>query len=175
MTQKLKFSVDELNKITDGRLHSPIQDVVGADYSSVAKLAVSADTEYLFECDGSIRNFKVLPDHITNMWNIIDSKATFEDFLNTPEIVANIQFKFDPTSASGGLVSVHAYINEPVPVLIKTVTVPFKGEETNVQALLTFYTGEESGYDLKNKGVIFKFESTLAGQYWDPKIEIYRT
>ena len=92
-----------VDKILDGRLHSPIQDCVGDDYTAGSPLVMSAATEYTFECNCNTRDFSIFPSHVTNMWNGTTNIATFPELLNTPEIVANIQFTFDPDTAADGI------------------------------------------------------------------------
>lgn len=173
---KINFTSSELNKVIDGRFHSPIQDVVDDAFTLGSEQSISANTEYTFASNGNVRNKKVLPAHISNMWNTSTNIATFEDFLNTPEIVANVQFKFDPSDSSEGLVTVRVYVNETTPLLIKTNTIDYKGaSDEPLTALLTFYAGEEVGFDVKNKGVFFTYEFSSNGNLWDRAIEIYRT
>lgn len=171
----LPFTGEEVEKVIDGRFHSPIADCVGNDYTVGSPLAMSADTEYSFICNCAVREFEVLPDHITSIWNKTTNIATFQDFLNTPVIVFTIRFKFGPTVAAAGIVTINPYVNETVPIKFKPVSVPYKASLTDVSALVTIYTGIETGFDVKNKGVFFKFESTGAGNMYDPQIEIYRT
>ena len=73
----LPFTTAEITKILDGRLHSPIQDVVDSVDTSISKKTIAADTQYTFTSDGLVRNHKVLPSHITNIWNTTTDIATF--------------------------------------------------------------------------------------------------
>lgn len=172
---QLNFYTSDIEKILDGRLHSPIQDCVGDNYTIGSPMTVLANTEYPFECNAATRNYKVFPSHITNIWDETLNVATFEDFLNTPEIVATPSFTFNPTVSANGNITVRMYINETVPVLLRTTTTNYKAIAEEVFSLFTFYAGEESGYDIKNKGVYFTFESEFAGELYDTSIEIYRT
>lgn len=171
----LDFSASDINKVLNGRYHSPIQDVVGDNYVTGSRLTMVASTEYPFVCNGAVRNAKVLPAHITNIWDTTLNKATFPDFLNTPEIVANLGFEFDPAVAAAGLMTIRVYVNETVPILIKSITDDFKAIPERLNGLLTFYAGAETGFDVKNKGVIFTIESSANGEMYDPSIELYRT
>ena len=172
---QLNMSGTTLTKVLDGRLHSPIQDIVGDNYTIGVPLAMSVDTEYDFECNGNTRMFEVLPDHITEMWNTTTNIATFSEFLNTPEIVANVQFVFDPTIAAAGIITVRSYVNETSPIVMKEVTVPYKALVENYNLLITFYAGDVTGFDVKNKGVYFTVESSGAGDLYNTAIELYRT
>ena len=175
MAYQLPFTGAEVQKILDGRYHSPIHDIVGDDWTVGVPLAVSATTEYTFMCNGNTRNFKNLPDHITNIWNTSTGIATFEDFLDTPEMVSNVQFTFDPSVASAGILTLRVYVNETVPLVVKEYTVPYKASTERYTILATFYIGDSTGFDVKNKGVFFTVEATGAGSLYEPSIEIYRT
>lgn len=170
-----QFTRSEIDKILDGRMHSPIQDCVGDNYTLGLPLAMTANTEYDFVCNCNTRDFSVFPNHITAMWDGVNNKATFVEFLNTPEIVANVQFTFAPSIAAAGVLTLNVYVNETVPLLIKKYTVPYKATTEDYTILATFYAGDATGFDVKNKGVIFKVESTGAGDLYDTAIEIYRT
>jgi len=175
MATILPWTGAEVQKIIDGRLHSPIQDVVGDNYTVGSPLAVSASTEYDFVSNGNVRNFKVFPDHITNIWDTSTNIATFSGFENTPEIVANVSFMWDPDVAAAGIMTVKVYVNETSPILIKETNIDYKATTGKLTGLLTFYAGDVTGFDVKNKGVSFKIESSAAGNLYDPSIEIYRT
>ena len=172
---QLKYNTSDINKILDGRYHSPIQDVVGSDWTVGSPLALLAETPVVFQCNGAIRNKKTFPDHITNIWNTSTNIATFSEFLNTPEIVANVNMTLDPSASSEGILTTSVWVNEDVPILIKSTNVHFKGDIEKVTALLTFYAGEETGFDVKNKGVFFTVESSLGTLAYDMSVEIYRT
>ena len=151
MAIQLDFSADEINKTIGGRLYSPIQDVVGNNYTSAATLPLLPNTEVNFLCNGAIRNFKNLPSHITNMWDTVNNKTVLTEFQDTPEIVANVSFMIDPSASSEGIVTISAYVNEAVPLLIKSTNVHFKGITEKLTGLLTFYAGSETGFDNKTK------------------------
>lgn len=172
---QIPYTTAEFIKIVQGREHSPIQDIVGNDYTDVSRLTVLADTEYDFICNGSIRNFKIFPEHVTNIWDTSTNKATFAELVNTPEIVANVQFNFDPSAASAGILTLKVYVNEDIPLLMKSYTIGYKAVDNRYTILATFYAGDAVGFDVKNKGVCFKIESTANGELYDPAIEIYRT
>lgn len=171
----LPFTVAEITKILDGRLNSPIQDVVDDVDTTSSRKSIAADTPYTFTSNGGVRNHKMLPAHITNIWDTASSIASFSEFMGVPEMVANIQFMFDPSSAVAGNITVSVWVHESVPVLMKSVVTPFKSAETRVTSLITFYAGEATEFDVKNKGVFFTYEMSAAGELWDRAIEIYRT
>lgn len=167
----LDFKTLEINRILDGRLHSPIQDCVGDNTA----FAMTAGVEYDFECNCATRDEKILPSHITNMWDGVNNVATFSEFDNTPMIVSTVSFYFAPSAASPGKMTISAYVNEDTPLLIESVTVNFKAVAERTSALLTYYAGDDTGFDVKNKGVIFKVESDTDGTFSQPAILTYRT
>lgn len=172
---QLPYSAAQIEKILDGRFHSPIQDVVGTNYTTGSRLAMSAATEYDFICNGATRNYMSFPDHITNIWNTSTNIATFPEFMNTVEMVANVSFNFDPTVAAAGVLTLRVYVNETVPLVMKQYTAAYKNADERYTVLATFYTGDDTGFDVKNKGVKFTIEASGAGELYDPSIEIYRT
>lgn len=172
---QIPFSTAEVTKIIDGRLHSPIQDCVGDNWTVSSPLALLAETPVVFQCNCNLRNNKILPTHITNIWDGTTNIATFENFLNTPEIVANVNMIIDPSASSEGILTVSAWVNETIPILIKSVNATYKGDTEKITALLTFYAGSEPGFDVKNKGVYFTIESSSGALAYDMSIEIYRT
>lgn len=171
----IPFTTADITKVIDGRLHSPIQDCVGDNYTVGSPMALTGGVEADFEVNCNTRNFKILPAHITNMWNELTNIATFSEFENTPEIVANVGFIFDPSVAAAGIITVSVYVNETVPLLIKSTNIDYKSTPERVNALLTFYAGDATDFDVKNKGVIFKVESDANGSLYDTSIELYRT
>ena len=170
-----KFTKAEVDRILDGRLHSPIQDVVGDNYTSGSPLAMSADTEYDFVCNGATRNFKSFPESITNMWNTTTNITELSEVDDTEMIVATVSFTFDPSVSAAGIITLQPYANEDTPIPFKTRIVSYKGNAERVSADVFFYAGSETGFDIKNKGVFFKVESTGAGNLYDTTLEIYRT
>lgn len=172
---QLNFTTDEVNKTIDGRLNSPVQDVVGDNYPSGSPLAMSADTEYTFACNGNDRNFPNFPAHITNMWDTTNNKTALSEFQDTPQIVCSVQFTFAPNVAAAGEITIQPYVDETSPIPFKAVTVPYKKDASRVNGLVTFYAGSEAGFDIKNKGVYFKIKASGAGSAYDMAIELYRT
>ena len=175
MSYQLPFTGDEVKKVLDGRYNSPIQDCVGDNYTVGSPLAMIGGSEYNFVCNGNTSNFKKFPEHITSIWDTATNIATFSEFLDTPEIVANVQFTFNPSSSSSGTITVMAYVNETVPIEIKSVVIPYKATATRSTGLITFYAGDATGFDVKNKGVFFTVESSGDGNLYDVALEIYRT
>ena len=171
----LKFTANQIDQILDEQYKTPLQDVSGDNYTSGSPLAMSADTEYDFVCNGNVRNFTNFPEHVTSLWDTTNDICVPDELLDTPVLVFTVRFKFDPTVAAAGTITVNPYVNETVPIKFKPVTVPYKATLTDVSALVTIYLGEETGFDVKNKGVFFKFEASGAGDMYDSSIEIYRT
>lgn len=165
----------QASRVLDGRLYSPIQDVVGDNYTTSSRLSMTAGVEYPFVCNGNVREFKNFPSHITNIWDKVNNKATFAEFEDTPEMVANVSFIIDPLVSAQGVVTVRVYVDETVALEFKSDNKVFKGSSEKITSLLTFYTGSETGFDVKNKGVKFTVESSANAELFDPSIEIYRT
>lgn len=172
----LDFTADQINKVIGGRLHSPIEDCVGNDWTSGVPLAMAAETEYRFVCNAAILDSKVFPTHVTKIWDSTLNLATFSEMLNTPMIVSNPQFVFSPTVAAAGIITIRTYVNETVPIQLgNPITFPYKATAERVSALITYYAGDSTGFDIKNKGVYFTIEASAAGSAYDPAIINYRT
>lgn len=172
---QLNYTTAEIQKLLDETYHTAIQDVVGDNYTSGVPLVMTGGQSYAFACNGNTRNYKNLPTHVTNIWNTATNVATFAQFLNTPEIVANVQFAFTPSSANAGTITLDVYVNEDVPILMKSYTITYKGSAQRYTILSTFYAGAATGFDVKNKGVIFKLTASGNGSLYDTAIEIYKT
>lgn len=136
---------------------------------------MAADTPYRFRCNGAVRNVKHFPEHITNLWDTANDLTEFTELLDTPQMVLNVRFTFIPAINAAGIVTIQPYVNETVPIMFKSVNVSFKANTAEVFGLITIYTGSETGFDIKNKGVYFEISASAAGQAYDPTIEIYRT
>lgn len=175
MAYYLPYTGSTLNKILDEQYITPLQDVLGDNYTVGSPLAMLADTEYDFVCNGATRNFQNLPNHVTSLWDTSSNICIPSDLLDTPVLVFTVRFVFDPTVAAAGIVTLNPYVNETVPIKFKPVQVSYKASAAQVSALVTIYLGSDTGFDVKNKGVFFKIESTGAGNMYDPSIEIYRT
>lgn len=175
MSYLLNYTGDEIAKCLEGSYHNPIQDVVGDNYTSGSPLAMTGGVEYDFVCNGNTREFTSFPSYITNIWNTTTNIATFPDFINTQMMQADISFTFDPSTATAGNIYVKVYVNETVPILISQKSQKYKSTPEPVTITLTFYTGDETGFDVKNKGVFFKVESDANGDLYDTSIKIYRT
>lgn len=171
----LNFTTADINKILAEQYQTPIQDCVGNNYTSGLPLTMSANTEYLFVSNGATRNQKYLPSHITNIWDTSTNKATFAQFVNIPEMVANVQFTFAPSNAQAGTLTLNVYVNETVPILMKSYTVAYKGSAQKYTILSSFYAGSETGFDVKNNGVFFKVSASGNGSLYDTSIEIFKT
>ena len=147
---QIPFTTDDVSKILEGRYTNPLHDLSGDDYTTASRLTMLADTDYDFVCNGNVRNFKNLPSYVTTLWNTSTNLTTFGELLDTPVMVITVRFKFDPTVAAAGIITVNPYVNETVPVKFKPVSVPYKASLTDVSALVTIYVGSETGFDVKN-------------------------
>lgn len=175
MSYTLDLTGEQINSTLNGRYYNPIEDIVGDNYSSGSPLSMSASTEYDFVCNGNTRLYQNFPSHITHIWNTSTNIAVFDEFLDTPEMVANVSFYWSPASANAGTIIVDCYVNETVPILIKEAIVNYKATAGKITAIITFYAGDTAGFDVKNKGVFFKITPSSAGDFYDPSLEIYRT
>jgi hypothetical protein len=177
MTYFSKFSGADIDKILDGRLHSPIQDVIGDNWTSTPgeELIMAAGQKYRFRCNGNIRNKLILPEHLTAMWDTDADITTFSDMLNTPMMVFSLGGFFIPDTASEGLFTATSYVNETTPIPFKPRSTAFKSTPSEVSVSPFIYTGDDVGFDVKNKGVYFEIEVSKSGKFHTPAIELYRT
>jgi hypothetical protein len=168
---QISLTTTEVEKVLTGRYHSFIQDIA----DSTAPQAVLADTEYLFTVDGLARNAVVAPDYITSRWDATNNKFAVPEELNTPTYVADLSFTFTPDVSSAGTVIIRVYIDDTVPKQIRSSTRDYKGDPESINTILTWYLGEEAGYDAKNDGVYFTVEFAVAGSISSKGVVIYRT
>ena len=164
-----------LQKVINENEHTPIQDIVGNNYTTSSRLSMTANTEYNFVCNGVVRNNLSLPIHISKLWDTTTNLGVFTDLVNTKMIVATPKFIFAPSTASAGFITVRAYVNETVPIEIDAKVVDYKAVAETVSQLLTFYTGNATGFDVKNKGVFFTVEADQNGELYDTSLVIYQT
>ena len=153
----------------------PWHDCADSEFRFASSQSISADTEYRFNCNGLVRNVKNLPSHITELWDTSSSKTFLSEVQDAPVYVARVQFNFIPDTSTEGVMQFRAYINEHVPVLIQQIRNTFKKVDSRMEALFAFYVGAESGYDIKNNGLFFAYESSVAGKVYDRGILIYKT
>ena len=176
MGQIINFSTVEINNILSENAYRFKQDIAGDNYSLGSPLSIAAGTVYNFVCNGNTRNYKVSASHITNEWDTVNNKMVFNSFLDTPMFVVQPNFTFSPSSATQGVMTFSLYVNETVPLLIDSSSVVFKGTAPEkLTGLITFYIGSETGFDIKNKGIIIKFSSTVAGDVYNMTLKQYHT
>ncbi len=171
----LPYDGETLKKILDEALHPPIEDIVWNNYTAWSSLSMSAGTKYDFVCNWATRRLKSFPWHVLKMRDASTNIATFEEILNLKMIVFTVKFIFNPSSSSAWIVTLTPYVNESVPIAFEVVQVPYKAVTSEVSALVTIYTWDETWFDVKNKGVFFKVEATGVGELYDPSIKIYKT
>lgn len=174
MSYTLPFVATDIKKVIDSQYHPPHHDCSDDAYTTGSRQSVNASTEYDFEVNCAFEN-SVFPDHITKLWDPVTNMCDFSEEMNTPKYVARLQLTFEPTTANAGIMEFRAYINDATPKLIQTIRVPFKATESRMEALFAFYVGSETGYDMKNDGLYFTYECSLAGEVWDRGILVYRT
>lgn len=176
MSYVLPFTGEQIKNVIDGRMNSFIQDIYDGVYHSGNKQAVSAGTEYRFEFDGVPRNSVTAPTYITSRWDLINNNFAVPEELDRPTYVANISLMFDPSVSATGSCTIRAYIDDATtPKLIGEYNYQYKAIVDDYNTVITWYLGEESGYDAKNDGVYFTYEFSGAGDVWDRKATIYRT
>jgi hypothetical protein len=172
---KVKFTTAEIEKVLDGRYNSFRQDVVDGEHTVGAPQAISAATPVRYSVDGTVRNNTISPTYITDRWDVVNDKIAMVTELDHPVYVAQFAFTFDPDVAAGGTVTMRTYIDDTVPKLINTTSTDYKSTTSVEGMLVTWYFGEEAGYDAKNDGVYFTIEFSAAGSLYGKAITIYRT
>ena len=171
----LTFTTAEVEKVLDGRYNSFRQDVVDGEHTSGDPQAISAGTPVRYTVDGATRNNTTAPTHITDRWDTTNNKITMATALDHPVYVAQFAFTFDPTVEAAGVVTLRTYIDDASPKLINTLSTDYKSVTAVEGILVTWYFGEDAGYDAKNDGVYFEIEFSGAGDLYGKSITIYRT
>jgi len=154
---------------------SPFDDCADNTYTSANKQTIVAGTEYDFEANGLPYEKQNLPTHITKLWDKTLNKCYFNDVVDSPVYVCRVQLNFLPNTAQAGVMEFHAYIDEPVPVQIQTIRVAYKATDSKMEALFSFYVGEEEGYNIKENGMKFTYNASTNGKVYDRGILVYRT
>lgn len=165
----------DIIKALNQEVVQPWHDCADSIYTTASKQSVTGGSNYDFHVDGVSRNETNLPTHITKLWDTAENLAVFSEVLDTPVYVARVQLTFLPGTAAEGYMEFKAYVNETVPVLLQTIRVAYKTDASRMEALFAFYTGDATGYDIKNKGIFFEYTPKTSGQVYDRGILIYKT
>ena len=171
----LTFTTSQVEAILDGRMNSFRQDISDSAHTVGSPQTVLADTEYKITIDALTRNVVTAPAYITSRWDAVNSKVAFPEELDSPTYVCDLSFTFAPNVAAAGVGAVRVYIDDATPKLIREYTFGYKSDPMSVNMLLTWYLGEETGYDAKNDGVYFAVEFDVAGTLYNKGAVIYRT
>ncbi|MHA1447969.1 MAG: hypothetical protein ACTSP4_00915 [Candidatus Hodarchaeales archaeon] len=171
----LNFTGDTVNKVIDTQANTPHHDCGDNAFTTGSRQSVTGSTEYDFESNCLSFEDKNFPAHMTRLWDVIDNKAVFDEELDTPPYVSRVQLNFDPSVAAAGFMDINMYVNETVPILMATIRIPYKASDTRISVNFTFYIGDTTGYDIKNKGLIFKYKPDANGEVYDRGILVYRT
>lgn len=172
----IKFSTVELENVIDGRYHSFVQDIADGQHTVGSPQAITGGVEYPLTIDALERNAVVSPTYITSRWDAVNDKIAFPEELNTPMYTADISFTFDPTVSAAGDAIIRAYIDDSItPKVIRSISHQYKADPESINAILSWYLGEEAGYDAKNDGVYFTVEFEADGVLYNKGAVIYRS
>lgn len=172
----MAYTKTQVDDMMDRNLNPFRQDVVDGAHTVGSPQAIVANTPVRFSSDGAIRNDAKGPAYFTNRWDTVNNKMTASSEYDGPVYVADLSWTFDPSSAASGNVTITVWIDDATPKLIGTTTKSFKGPTASADgAVLTWYWGEETGYDAKNDGVYFELEFDEGGSLYDKSLVIYNT
>ena len=172
---QVKFTTAEIEAVLDGRYNSFRQDLVDGEHTIGSPQVISASTPVRYSVDGALRNEFTAPSHITDRWDTVNSKIAMSTALDHPVYVAQFAFTFSPTVSAAGILTVRTYIDDTVPKLINTISTDYKSTTSVEGILVTWYFGEDPGYDAKNDGVYFEIEFGASGSLYNKAITVYRT
>ncbi len=167
----MPYTKTQVDDMIDRCLNPFRQDVIGND-----TINILANSETKILVNGAVRNDTSGPAYMTDRWDTITSimKATSE--YDSPTYVGDIGFVWTPTAQSEGVAKIRAYINDASPKLIRTYSIPYKGDSADpVNVVATWYWGTDAGYDAKNDGVYFTIEFEHTGTVTSPSVVIYNT
>jgi hypothetical protein len=172
----MPYTKTQVDNMLDRNLNPFRQDVVDGTHTVGSPQAIVANTPVRFSVDGSVRNSAHGPTYFTDRWDTVNNKMTAVTEYDGPVYVADLAWTFDPSSASTGNVTITVWIDDTTPKKIGTVTKTFKGPSASADgAVLTWYWGDEAGFDAKNDGVYFEIEFDDSGSLYDKSIVIYNT
>ena len=167
----MAYTKTQVDDMLDRCLNPFRQDVIGDD---TINILVNSETKLLV--NGNTRNAVQAPTYMTDRWNTTTSIMKAITEYDHPTYVADLGFVWTPSASSEGIAKVRVYINDAVPKLIRTYTQAYKGDSAlPINTLVTWYWGEEAGYDAKNDGVYFTIEFEHAGTVTAPSAVIYNT
>lgn len=174
-------TIEEIDKSISYRLTPPTYDIVDGVYITGNTLPVNQGQQYrlVFDSQNLAREFSngfSSKTGITKMYDFDNNVSYFQEFNDTPTIVALPNCYFKPSASSEGECIIRCFVNEPSPILLDQAIVGFKGQVYEKMGdLFSFYLGDEIGFQLKTKGIYFTFEFTLAGELKDMGLYQYLT
>jgi len=173
----IKFTTSELEKVIDGRYNNFRQVV-----SHGSSVAVDNTNEFVMPIDGTGASASVVaPTYITSRWDATNYKIAFPDEMDSPNYEAVISFTFDPDASSAGIGTLRAYIigdTVPTPATDNLISVhgfDYKGAPEYATESVSWFLGEGTGYDAKNKGVYFTLQFDKVGDVTNIYADIHRT
>lgn len=181
MAYQLNITGADLTKVINQKYTPPSEDMVDGVYTSGSPLAITAGVEYRLSFDDAnlARHFTNGFNSytgITKMYDFDSDVALYEDFMDTPTIVALPNCYFEPSAASPGECIIRMYVNETSPILHDQAIVGYQGAAPEKMGdLFSYYLGDEVGYQLKSKGIYFTFEFTHNGNMFDMGLYHYLT
>lgn len=153
----------------------PWEDAADSAYTSASKQTVTAGTEYAFQVNRLAYSAWNLPDFMgTYLWDTNNHKIIFTPQIQYSVFTARVQLNFAPQSAAEGYIDFKAYICEETPALIQTIRVPYKTTDTRLEALFSFYVGDDTGYNMKLNGLKFTYTPKANGGVYDRGILIFK-
>jgi len=147
------------------------QSVIGDN-----SIAITANTEARFVCDGDTYNFADGPSYMTDRWDTTNSKMAAITEYDSPTYVADMNFIWTPSASNTGSFILRVYIDDDTPKLIRTYEGAYKGAGATPKGIIaTWYWGTDTGYDAKNDGIYFTLEFEHNGTVTVPTLNLYNT
>lgn len=161
---KLDFTAAQVNKAIAYRMTPISEDVVDGVYVTGSERAIVADTEYRLTFDSAnyarhaTNGFSGLTG-ITSLYDSTNDVFSYSDVQDTATVMALPNCWFTPSAANAGECLIRMYVNETSPILHDQAIVNYQGTTSEKMGdIFMWYLGDETGYQIKSKGVYFTFE-----------------
>lgn len=172
MTQKIDYTVEQLNRVVGTQYYTPWDDSADSLHHVGNKQAVVGGTEYEFTCDNLTYHDANGPTtESMELWDSVNNKMQWLDEGDSPVYVARVKLTFDPTIGSAGIMEFRIEPDNVAPDFTNIINVTYKSSETDMEALFTFYVKGQT----KTDGVKIYYTPEGSGEVWNRGLLIYRT
>jgi len=177
----IPFTGQQLIRTLSYRHQQPISDIVDGEFTLASPMTVTAGVEYFLTFDPLqlARNFENgmnVNSGISTLFDFDNNVTNWSEFEDTPMMVIEPNVIYKPNAANAGNCIIRIYANETSLIQFNQAIIDFKGGVfEKMSTLFSIYAGDETGFDIKNKGVKCSFEFSLDGLMHSMALKQYLT